>query len=117
MDKRKRGLDFFEKVNPEGAKKIQQLLGDIAPDLLNQIVENAFGDLYQRTNLDPKLRQVVSLAVLAALNRPEELKIHIGIAQSIGFTKEELVEVFSQIAPFAGFPAAILGVTLVKEIY
>jgi 4-carboxymuconolactone decarboxylase len=117
MDKRKTGMEFFRKVNPEGAENIQRLLGDIAPDLLNQIVENAFGDLYQRTNLDPKLRQVVSLSVLAALNRPEELKIHIGIAKTIGFTKEELVEVFSQTAPFAGFPAAILGVKLVKEIF
>lgn len=111
------GLKKFEEFNPDGAAKIKALLAETAPAMYHQILENVFGDLYQRTNLDAKIRQTVSLVALATANREAELKIHLGIAKSIGFTKQELVEVFSQIVPFSGFPPAMMGIRLLKEMY
>jgi 4-carboxymuconolactone decarboxylase len=112
-----KGLSKFEELNAEGSQKIKNLLADTAPDMYHQILEVVFGDLYQRTNLDPKIRQTVPLIALASANREIELRVHLGIAKSIGFTKKELVEVFSQLGPFAGFPSAMLGIRILKEVF
>jgi alkylhydroperoxidase/carboxymuconolactone decarboxylase family protein YurZ len=50
------------------------------------------GSTIQRTNLDPKIRQKVSLVALAAGGHEHELRIHIDIARKLGFAKEELSE-------------------------
>jgi 4-carboxymuconolactone decarboxylase len=110
------GLKKFEQLNPKGAKRIKSLLADTAPGIYHQILEIAFADLYQRDNLDSKIRQTVSMIALATSYREFELRIHIEIALTLGFTKEELVEVFSQLVPFTGFPSAMLGIRLLKEI-
>ena len=84
---------------------------------IHALLEVAFGDLYQRTNLDPKIRQTVSLVALAAANQHDLLRIHIDIARKLGFTKEELSEVFQQMAPFTGFPGPMLGIRALKEAF
>ncbi len=116
-DKKELGRQRFEELSPEGAQKMIDLLSDIAPQLMHNMFEFPFGDLYCRTNLDIKIRQTVTLSVLAALNREAELKIHVDIAKKLGFTKEELVEIFNQCAPYAGFPAAMSGVRITKEVF
>jgi 4-carboxymuconolactone decarboxylase len=116
-DKQLSGLKKFESFNPEGLDKIRSLLEDTAPGIYHQILEIAFGDLYQRTNLDLKIRQMVSLVSLAAAGHDIELTIHLQIAKKIGFTKEELVEVFSQMVPFTGFPAPMPAIRLLKEVF
>jgi hypothetical protein len=56
-DKRTLGLAKFKELSPAGAEKIKDLLEDTAPGTYTHVLEVAFGDLYQRTNLDPKIRQ------------------------------------------------------------
>jgi 4-carboxymuconolactone decarboxylase len=116
-EKQLSGIKRFEELNPKGHELIKNLLADTARGVYHQILEIAFADLYQRTNLDMKIRQTVSMVSLATSNHEAELRIHIGIAVAFGFTKEELVEVFSQLVPFTGFPAPMLGIRLVKEIF
>jgi 4-carboxymuconolactone decarboxylase len=116
-DKRTLGLAKFEELSPTGAQKIRELLEDTAPGTYTHVLEVAFGDLYQRTNLDPKIRQTVSLVALAAANQHDLLRIHIDIARKLGFTKEELSEVFQQMAPFTGFPGPMLGIRALKEAF
>ena len=116
-DKRALGLVKFEELSPMGAEKIRCLLEDTAPGTYTHVLEVAFGDLYQRKNLDPKTRQTVSLVALAAANQPDLLRIHIDIARKLGFTKEELSEVFQQMAPFTGFPGPMLGIRVLKEAF
>lgn len=117
QDKKEKGLERFQELSPEGTRALQNLLGEIAPELLDIVYEFPFGDLYTRTNLDMKVRQATTLGVLAALNREPELKIHVEIAKNLGFSREELVEVFTQCAPYAGFPATMLGIRLTKEAF
>ena len=116
-DKRTLGLAKFKELSPTGAQKIKDLLEDTAPRTYTHVLEVAFGDLYQRTNLDPKIRQTVSLVALAAVNQHDLLRIHIDIARKLGFTKEELSEVFQQMAPFTGFPGPMLGIRALKEAF
>ena len=64
-----------------------------------------------------KLRQSATLSALACGGHENQLRIHIGIARSLGFTRDELVELFMQLAPYAGFPVTINAVLAVKDIY
>ena len=116
-EKRTRGLAKFKEMSPKGEENIRAQLEATAPGTYHQILELAFGDLYQRTNLDPKIRQTVSLVALAAGGHERELRIHIDIARKLGFTKEELSEVFQQMAPFNGFPGPLLGVRVLNEMF
>jgi alkylhydroperoxidase/carboxymuconolactone decarboxylase family protein YurZ len=101
-DARSASRSSKNRASPEQGK-IRTLPEDTAPGTYTHVLEVAFGDLYQRKNLDPKIRQTVSLVVLAAANQHDLLRIHIDIARKLGFTKEELSEVFLQMAPFTVF--------------
>jgi 4-carboxymuconolactone decarboxylase len=116
-DKRTLGLAKFKEMSPMGAEKIRVLLEDEAPGTYTHVLEVAFGDLYQRKNLDPKIRQTVSLVALAAAGHGDLLLIHIDIARKLGFTKGELSEVFQQMVPFTGFPGSMLGIRVLKEAF
>jgi Carboxymuconolactone decarboxylase family len=76
-DKRNLGHAKFKELSPTGEESIRTLLGDTAPGTYRQILEVAFGDLYQRQNLDPKIRQTVALVAVAAGGHERELRIHI----------------------------------------
>ena len=112
-----RGLAFFKSVNPDAAEAMQQALGEVAPDLMRYVAEFPFGDLYARDDLDIKLRQTATLSALACGGHMGQLKIHLQIARNIGLSKEELVGIFMQLAPYAGFPVAINAVLAVKEVF
>ncbi|WP_442487821.1 carboxymuconolactone decarboxylase family protein [Halomonas litopenaei] len=112
-----KGLAFFRKHNPAAAQALEEKLGDFAPDLMRLVAEFPFGEMYGRDGLDPKLRQSATLSALACGGHENQLRIHIGIARSLGFTRDELVELFMQLAPYAGFPVTINAVLAVKDIY
>lgn len=112
-----RGLAFFKEMHPEAAAAMQENLGDIAPDMMRYIAEFPFGDLYARDTIDPKLRQMATLSALATAGHIAQLKIHIGIALKMGFSRTEIVEGFMQLAPYAGFPAAINAVMAAKDVF
>jgi 4-carboxymuconolactone decarboxylase len=71
------------------------------------VTECCWGAVWGREELPRKTRSLLNLAMLAALNRPHELKIHIAGAIRNGVTKEEMREVFLQVAAYCGAPAAV----------
>jgi 4-carboxymuconolactone decarboxylase len=116
-EKRNLGLLKFKQLSPAGEEKLRTLLEDTAPWIYHQVLELAFGDLYQRENLDPKIRQTVSLVALAIGGHEDLLHIHVEIARKFGFTKDELSEIYQQLVPFTGFPAPMLGIKVVKKVF
>ena len=74
-----------------------------------------------RSDLAPelprKIRSIINLAMLTALNRPHELKIHIRGALNNGCTKEEIREVLLQTAIYCGVPAAVDSFRVMKEVF
>lgn len=80
------------------------------------VLEFAFGDLYSRGTLTWKERQIATMAVQIALGREPQLKIHMKAALHIGVTVKEIEEVLIQTAVYAGFPAAMNGYRVLKEI-
>jgi len=69
--------------------------------------EYCWGYAWTRPGLSKKSRSMLNLAMLAALNRGPELKLHINGALNNGLTKEEIKEIFIQVAIYCGIPASL----------
>jgi 4-carboxymuconolactone decarboxylase len=80
------------------------------------VTELAWGTLWSRPGLPLKVRSLVTLAMLTALDRPDELRGHILGALNSGATREEIYEVFVQAAGYCGFPASNGAVRLFVQV-
>src|SRR3954464_13298093 len=117
-DRTQRGADILAKLHPWGVPNVLGPLEQIAPDFKNMVRDFAFGEIYSRPGLDLKSRQLATVAMLAAANTsPLELKAHLHGALKLGWTKTELVELLMQVAVYAGFPAAMHGLLIAKEVF
>jgi 4-carboxymuconolactone decarboxylase len=81
------------------------------------VTEYCWGAIWGRDGLPRKTRSMLNLAMLCALNRPHELKLHIGGAIRNGVTMEEMQEVFMQVAVYVGVPAAVDGFRVARELF
>ena len=81
------------------------------------VTEIAWGTLWSRPGLPLKVRSLVTLAMLTALNRPDEIKGHIVGALNNAATPEEIIEVFVHSAGYCGFPASNGAVRLCVEVF
>jgi 4-carboxymuconolactone decarboxylase len=93
-------------------------LADIAPDFARYVIEFPFGDIYSRSGLDLRSREVATIAALTALgNAAPQLKVHIEAGLNVGLSRDEIVEVIMQMSVYAGFPAAVNGLFTAKEVF
>jgi 4-carboxymuconolactone decarboxylase len=76
-----------------------------------------WGDIWARPGLDRKQRSMINLAMIAALNRPHELKAHVKGALTNGLSKDEIKEVLLQVAVYAGIPAGMDSFRLAREVF
>lgn len=113
-----RGWEKLREIDGHAGERVIDALADIAPDFARYLIEFPFGDIYSRPQLDLKSREISVVAALTALgNATPQLKIHIHGALNVGCTREELVEVMMQMAVYAGFPAALNGLFVAKEVF
>ena len=90
--------------------------GDIAPKLAELSDEVLFGDVWERTQLNRRDRSLVTCAALVALGRTEQMSFHFPRAIENGVTADELVELITQLAFYAGWPNAMSAVTKAREL-
>lgn len=90
---------------------------DFNRDMQELVTQYAWGDVWNRPGLDRKTRSLLNLAMLTALNRPHELKLHLRGALTNGVSKDEIKEVFLQTAIYCGAPAAIDSFRTAKEVF
>jgi 4-carboxymuconolactone decarboxylase len=84
----------------------------------NELVTTlAWGSIWARPGLPLKVRSLVTLGMLAALNRPDEIRGHIMGALNNGATTDEIIEVFVHSAGYCGFPASNGAVRLAVEVF
>lgn len=76
-----------------------------------------WGALWTRPDFDRRSRSIVNLAMIATLNRPHELKLHVKAALNNGLTREEVKEIFLQVAVYAGVPAGIDAFRIAKTAF
>ena len=81
------------------------------------VTQYCWGDVWNRPGLDRRTRSFLNLAMLTALNRPHELKLHVRGAVNNGLTKDEIREVFLQAAIYCGVPAAIDSFRVAREVF
>ncbi|MEU2222267.1 carboxymuconolactone decarboxylase family protein [Streptomyces sp. NPDC018347] len=93
-----------------------QELAGIAPKLVEVTNEVLFGDVWERSGLSPRDRSLVTVSVLAALYRGEQLGYHLRVALENGLTLEELSEAITHLAFYAGWPNAMSAINLLKQI-
>jgi len=93
------------------------MLGDIAPKLLELTEQVLFGDIWERPNLSKRDRSLITVATLIALNRTQQLPFHLELGQKNGLTKDELVEVITHLAFYAGWPVSVSAATIAKEVF
>ncbi len=103
-----------------GADRIDNVMKNtdaITRPIHDLITEYCWGEIWTRPGLSRKERSLINLGMLAALNRHNELKLHIGGALTNGVTKEEIVECFLQVAIYCGVPAGLETTNLSKEVF
>jgi 4-carboxymuconolactone decarboxylase len=79
--------------------------------------EYCWGHVWGREGLSRKHRSMINLAMISALNRPHELKLHVKGALVNGVTREEIREILLQVAIYCGIPAGIDSFRLAKEAF
>lgn len=116
-DRYKVGVEYLSLLNKEQEQILKDTYGKISPELVQFTIEYGYGDVFSRENLDKKYRQIATIAVLATLgNSQPQLKFHIKGALNIGLSKDEIKEIMLLMTVYAGFPAAINGTNILKEV-
>jgi 4-carboxymuconolactone decarboxylase len=87
------------------------------PKLLEYTREVVFNDLWERPGLSKRDRSLAVVAALTALYRTDQLRAHIGRALDNGVARDEIVEVITHMAFYAGFPCAINGAAVASEVF
>lgn len=113
-----RGLALLQQVDGPAGPGIVDSLADLAPDLGRFVIDYAFGDVYARTGLDLPTRELASVAMCTALGTAApQLRVHLRGFLNVGGTREEIVALLTQLAGYAGFPAALNGIAAAREVF
>jgi len=103
-----------------GAEHVDKSLSqadDFNRPLQELVTEYCWGAVWSRPGLSRKMRSLLNLAMLTALNRPHEVKLHLKGALNNGCSKEEIMEVLLQAAIYCGVPAAVDSFRLAREVF
>ena len=90
---------------------------DVFPKLGQLTDEVIFGDVWERKGLSKRDRSLITVAALTALYRPDQLKGHLWRALDNGVTREELIELITHLAFYAGWANAGTAALLAKEVF
>ncbi len=103
-----------DKSEPTSAR---DSFGDLAPTLARITDEVLFGEVWERSQLSPRDRSLVTVTALVAGYRHNELPFHLMRALQNGVTKDELVETITHLAFYCGWPAAMTALQLARKTF
>ena len=110
---RKKGLEILKKMD-----LLKNEETPVSKNLLKQIIDMLYGTIWSRTEqLSLKERSLITLTVLVALNRENELKSHLRGAKNLGITKEKIEEMILHVAFYSGFPTAVSASQLLNRVW
>ena len=101
---------------PEQPTPAQQLMGTFAPKLAELTDDVLFGDVWERPGLSKRDRSLITVSALVALNRTEQLPGHLRRAIANGVTGDELVELITHLAFYAGWPSAMSAIVIARKL-
>lgn len=112
-----KGLDLRRSMfGPAGAEEQVETTTDFNDKIQDVVTRYCFGDIWQREGMDLRTRSFVTLAMLVALGRPHEIRIHLRGAIANGITTEEIRELMIHSLLYCGLPAAIDGLRAFEEV-
>ena len=106
-----------EVLGAEHVDKSLKTADDFNRPMQELVTTYCWGEVWGRPGLDRKTRSLLNLAILTALNRPHEIKLHVRGALNNGVTKAEISEVFLHTAIYCGVPAAIDSFRVAREVF
>lgn len=106
-----------EPSKPKEQSRAQQLVGDFAPKLAQLTDDVLFGDVWERAELSPRDRSLITVAALIANGNTEQLPGHLSRAAQNGISETELAEVIIHLAFYAGWPRAMSAVRVAREVF
>lgn len=113
-----RGLEIRKSVlGKEFVEKSFASADDFNRPMQELVTEYCWGAVWGRDELSKKTRSLLNLAMISALNRPHELKMHVRGALRNGDSREEIREVFLQVAIYCGVPAAVDSFRVAREAF
>ena len=108
---------WFEMRGPKVAEAAMEQAAqhEMTRDLRQYLFEHCFAAVWARPGLERATRSIITISVLTALGRTEELKSHIRMGLNNGLTREELKEIFLHVGIYAGVPTAVAAVRAAME--
>jgi 4-carboxymuconolactone decarboxylase len=117
VNRYKSGVEQLSILKKEQEQVLKDTYQDFSPELVQFTIEYGYGDIFSRDNLDKRYRQIATIAALTTLgNAQPQLNFHIRGALNIGVTADEIKEIMLLMTVYAGFPAAINGTNVLKEL-
>ncbi|MFD8597977.1 carboxymuconolactone decarboxylase family protein [Kitasatospora sp. NPDC059646] len=112
------GLDVLGRIDGEAGDNVLAALSDVSPELAHQVAAWGFGEIYDRPELAPRDRQLVTLGMLTALGGCEpQLRVHVNAALNVGLTPQQVVEALLHSAVYCGFPRALNATFAAKQVF
>ena len=113
-----KGLEVRRAVlGAEYVDKSVETATDFMADFQKMVTEFAWGDIWTRPGLERKTRSMLNIAMLCALNRPNELRLHVKGALNNGVSRDEMKEILLHVCVYAGVPAGLDGFKVAAEVF
>jgi 4-carboxymuconolactone decarboxylase len=102
--------------NTRDTQLAQKIFGDVAPKFAQLADDVLFGDVWERPELSKRDRSLITCTALVATGKTEQMNAHFPRAIANGVTKEELIEMITHMAFYAGWPSSVSAIMKVKEL-
>lgn len=102
---------------PQAAMSARDEVRKVAPKLIELSEKVVYGDVWERPGLSKRDRSLITVAALIAMYRGDQLTGHLERALANGVTKDEIGEVITHLAFYAGWPSAVTASVIAKEVF
>lgn len=110
------GAKELSELDNKQVELLENTYNEFSPDLVKLVI-HSYADIIGRNNLNKKYRQIATIAALTALgNAQPQLNFHINAGLNIGLTADEIKEIMLLMSVYTGFPSAINGTNILKEV-
>lgn len=111
-------MDLLKQLEGGAPAKVEANLDAFSPDAAELMLGYAFTDIVSRKGIDLRTREMLTVAMLAAMGTaPGQLEFHIRAALNTGVTREEIIEIVLQVSVYAGVPACMNAITAAKSAF
>lgn len=113
-----RALAILHELDPKAPERVQVNLDSFSPGTTEIVLGYAFADVVGREGIDLRTREMLTVAMLAALGTAQEqLEFHIRAALNVGVSRAEIIEIVLQVSVYAGVPACMNAITAARRAF